>query len=214
MRYPRTTSGGVMLGDTASRQDVATADGFAEEYVCPEAFSGDYRMLIRRVWGKVTAGKVTVEIYTNFKTGKEKVIKRQVDLGEKDAIVLFDLHSGRRQEPLEEHQVASSARTQLAVSRAVVAQKLNAMANSKAARDYDLAMRYASGSGAAGPRGRRGVGYRPVITTLPEGTNMTATAVISADRRYVRITAIPLFSVIGEVTTFNFRTGDDTNQNN
>jgi hypothetical protein len=210
MRYPRTTSGGVMLGDTASRRDVATADGFSEEYVCPEAFSGDYRMLIRRVWGKVTAGKVTVEIYTNYKGKNEKVIKRQIDLGEKDAVVLFDVHTGRRQEPLEEHQIASSAQTQLAVSRALVAQKLNARANSKAARDFELAMRRTGpGVGPAGYRGRRGVGYRPVITTLPEGTNMTATAVISADRRYVRITAIPLFSVIGEVSTFNFRTGTD-----
>ena len=50
-------------------------------------------------------------------------------------------------------------------------------------------------------------GYQPVITTLPEGTNMAATAVISADRRYVRISIVPLFSSIGDVTTFNFATG-------
>jgi hypothetical protein len=47
---------------------------------------------------------------------------------------------------------------------------------------------------------------------------MTATAVISADRRYVRITAVPFFSVIGEVQTFNFATGaqstSNTNNNN
>jgi hypothetical protein len=58
------------------------------------------------------------------------------------------------------------------------------------------------------PIGRgRNVGFRPVITTLPEGTNFQATAVISADRRYVRITATPLFSLVGDVTTFNFATG-------
>ena len=51
------------------------------------------------------------------------------------------------------------------------------------------------------------VGYQPVITTLPEGTNMSATAVISADRRYVRISVVPLFSSIGDVETFNFATG-------
>ncbi len=47
----------------------------------------------------------------------------------------------------------------------------------------------------------------PVITTLPEGANMSAQAVVSADRRYVRITATPLFSTIPEVSTFNFATG-------
>ena len=56
---------------------------------------------------------------------------------------------------------------------------------------------------------RRSVGVRPQITTLPEGTNFSATAVISADRRYVRVTPMPLFSGIGEVTTFTF-TGDTT----
>jgi hypothetical protein len=36
---------------------------------------------------------------------------------------------------------------------------------------------------------------------------MAATAVISADRRYVRISVVPLFSSVGDVTTFNFATG-------
>ena len=59
------------------------------------------------------------------------------------------------------------------------------------------------------PFARRGaVGYQPVIITLPEGTNMSATAVVSADRRYVRITASPLFSGIAEVNTFNMATGE------
>jgi hypothetical protein len=52
----------------------------------------------------------------------------------------------------------------------------------------------------------------PVITTLPEGTNMSAIAVVSADRRYVRITPTPLFSSIPEVNTFNFATGQGQQQ--
>jgi hypothetical protein len=49
-----------------------------------------------------------------------------------------------------------------------------------------------------------------VITTLPEGTNFQASAVISADRRYVRVTSTPFFSLIGDVSTFNFATGNST----
>jgi hypothetical protein len=214
MRYPRTTAGGVILGDTASRADTATADGFSEEYVCPEAFDGTYRMLVRRVWGKVTAGKVTVQIHKHYGTKHAEVREEQIPLGEKDAVIIFDLANGRRQESLTEHQLASSAQTQVAISRAVLAQQLNAAANSQAVRDYDRSIKYAASSGVLGPRGRRSVGYRPQITTLPEGTNMTATAVISADRRYVRITAIPLFSVIPEVSTFNFSSGVDPNDPN
>ncbi len=54
--------------------------------------------------------------------------------------------------------------------------------------------------GQAGPA----VGYTPIITTLSEGVTMSAMAVISADRRYVRITAIPSFTAITDVFTFSF----------
>lgn len=54
---------------------------------------------------------------------------------------------------------------------------------------------------------RRPVGYSPIITTLPQGASLTAGAVVSPDRRYVRINATPFFSTIGPVHTFNFRTG-------
>jgi len=59
-------------------------------------------------------------------------------------------------------------------------------------------------------RNRDAVGFQPVIIWLPEGANFAATAVISADRRYVRITSLPFFSQIGEVRTFNFATGETT----
>jgi hypothetical protein len=55
--------------------------------------------------------------------------------------------------------------------------------------------------------GRGAVGYQPVIMWLPEGANLMAQAVISADRRYVRVTSMPLFSGIGQVKTFNYATG-------
>lgn len=54
------------------------------------------------------------------------------------------------------------------------------------------------------------VGYQPVIIWIPEGTNLGASAVISADRRYVRITCVPFFSAIREVNIFNMATGDNT----
>ena len=52
--------------------------------------------------------------------------------------------------------------------------------------------------------GRGAVGFQPVITNLPEGAQFFSTAVISADRRYVRISPFPFFSQIGQVDTFNF----------
>ena len=45
---------------------------------------------------------------------------------------------------------------------------------------------------------------QPVIVVLSEGTFMTIQAVVSDDRRYVRMTVVPTFSQIGDVQTFTF----------
>jgi len=57
---------------------------------------------------------------------------------------------------------------------------------------------------------RRGypVGYMPQITWLPQGAHLGANAVISGDRRYVRVNANPFFSSIGPVYTYNLNTGE------
>jgi len=55
--------------------------------------------------------------------------------------------------------------------------------------------------------GNSAVGFQPVIIFLDDGTNFQATAVISADRRYVRITSSPIISRIGNVSTFTFAGG-------
>ncbi len=50
---------------------------------------------------------------------------------------------------------------------------------------------------------------QPVIVVLNEGTFLTVQAVVSNDRRFVRLTVVPFFSTIGEVNTFTF-TGSET----
>ncbi len=45
---------------------------------------------------------------------------------------------------------------------------------------------------------------QPVIVVLTEGTFMTVQAVVSHDKRFVRLTVVPFFSKIEEVNTFQF----------
>ncbi len=54
---------------------------------------------------------------------------------------------------------------------------------------------------------------QPVITVLNEGTSLTVQAVVSNDRRFVRLTVVPFFSQIGDVSTFTF-TGSSTSTSN
>lgn len=44
----------------------------------------------------------------------------------------------------------------------------------------------------------------PVIAAVREGSHLTVQAVISNDRRFVRLTVVPYFSRIGQVNTFTF----------
>jgi len=205
LRNVRTTAGGVMLGDSAARNVQTTSKGYSEVYVCPEAFSGNYRMLLRRVWGKITAGKVHVDVYSHYGSDHVKRLSKEIPLGADDAIVLFDLADGRRTEPLGEQQLANAVAAQVEVNRAILAQQLNASTDPNS--NVNLIGSRLGLAAANFPFIQSAVGFRPVITVLPAGANMMATAVVSPDRRYVRVTALPLFSQIGQVTTFNIGSG-------
>ena len=49
------------------------------------------------------------------------------------------------------------------------------------------------------------VGYSSMISILSEGVTLTARAVVSGDRRYVRLNVTPVFNNITDVFTFSFQ---------
>ncbi|NQU24310.1 MAG: hypothetical protein HQ567_23760, partial [Candidatus Nealsonbacteria bacterium] len=208
LRNARSSAGGVMVGDSYSNLGSDAQESYCETYVCPKGFDGTYRILVRRVWGKVTSGRVKVEVFKHFRGKSQERICKYVSLNDDEAMVVFDLKNGRRIEPIEDQKVANAAIGQIAVSRQVLAQRLAAAADPRVASSMYAARERPFVAGQVPFRRGGAVGYQPVIITLPEGTNMIATAVISADRRYVRITAAPLFSGIAEVNTFNTATGE------
>jgi len=212
LENPRTTGGGVLVGDSYSG-DQQQAGGMREGYVCPLGFSGEYKVVVKRVWGKVTAGSVTVDIYT-----KEKHLREQLSLGEKESVFAFDLADGRRQEPQLEEKLANVQRRQLALNRQVLAQQLGQFDQSAAARAYAAALA-AQNNGGVNPAlamrfGPGAVGFTIRPTILTEGLSDFTRCVISADRRYVRVTPQPSITAIGQVTTFNVRTGQTNNITN
>lgn len=209
-RSPRTTSGGVMLGDSMAGSDDRKADTMSETYICPQGFDGLYKMQLRRVFGKTTVDKATVEYIVHAGTPKEQRFKKQVALVDGEATAAFELKNGRRTEPLEDQQVANAVAGQMAIGQSILAQQIGGLPQA------------GSLSGIGNNRGlnsilpmvpRGAVGYMPIIITLPEGVNMSAVAVVSADRRYVRCTTQPLFSQIPKVNTFNYVSGSSGTSN-
>lgn len=55
------------------------------------------------------------------------------------------------------------------------------------------------------------VGQQPIITLIPDGTNLSVQAVVSDDRRFVRLNLSPFFSQITSVETFTF-SGEETTE--
>jgi hypothetical protein len=117
---------------------------------------------------------------------------------------------------LAEQQVANAVAGQVAAGRQLLAQQLNALNNPQALGSFLSGANQSGQTDGLGfnpfnpfvPFGFKGaVGYQPVITSLPKGAIMTTSAVISADRRYVRVSPTPFFSGVSEVNTFNYVTG-------
>lgn len=212
-RNARTTSGGVMAGDNYPRGGEESSEAYSESYSCAQAFNGQYRVLLRRVWGKPTAGQVTVDLYLNHGSQRAERQRKQIPLGEQDALVTFDVKEGRRIEPLTDQQVVLAAEQQMAIRRDVLSQQINQAADSGSLGSLASSRNRAFVNGFNPVLSGGAVGYQPVIVTLPEGVQLVASAVISADRRYVRFNGTPFFSGVGEVNTFNFATGQSGTSN-
>jgi hypothetical protein len=221
-RMPRTASGGALLGDAIAQANGDNGGGKSEVYVCPQGFDGTYRMAIHRVFGNVTAGKVHVKVMTHYRGKNAVSVEKTIPLVKDEAQIAFDLKDGRRKEPIADQQIANAAANQLQnnAQAQILAQQLDASVDPSALGSLAAARSLYGGNGgglggnglAGNPffGGRGAVGYQPVIEKYREGASMTVTAVVSADRRYVRC-SFPMqgltFSGIGQVNTFNTVTG-------
>lgn len=220
MRNIQTPAGGFFMGDAHAGQLGKNNKAMSETYVCPKGFNGDYRLAIKKLWGEVIGGKVKVELFThvnaddlNSLKGKKPMVG-YIQLKDDAAGMMFTLQDGRRT-AASQQVIANAVNNQ--VNRAILAQQLaqafdpNAMAKLDGFVNADQAAeegRYYN------PYFRQGaVGYQPQIITLPTGTNLMAQAVVSADRRYVRITSVPMFSYIANVRIFNYVTGEESQGN-
>ena len=81
-------------------------------------------MIIRRITGEVTSGKVKVDIRHNVNTDYETRESQLIDIGGKGALANFKLATGRRTDSLEEHSIKTLVENQLASKRRILAQQL------------------------------------------------------------------------------------------
>lgn len=173
---PYSTGGGILAHDGSG----PVAKNCYDEYVCPIAWSGEYQLKIDRTWGNIVGRRATVVItrHADEETGMKEVIP--VTISTEPNIIRINLKDGRRQ--------AATAIPQRTSQRLRTPTVLQQLSNGNSAAP-------ATGNG----------GYQPIVQFMNEGISMSALAVVSGDRRYVRLSLNPVFSDVTDVFTFSFQ---------
>ncbi len=221
----RTASDGVLhltpvVNDSEIR-DVNQTGVKRISYVCPRGFNGQYSILLQKEWGNLANDMAKVTVQTNVVPGDDNTEGKLFEVSQTGTIVNFDLTLGRRTEPLSEAELnvaqVQATMTSQMVNRNLALQRLNDT-GVLAQVVGDFVGGSGEGGSAADPGNvdslfpfyyrRSAIGYRPITQWLPEGVYFEADAVVSPDRRYVRIRANPPFYDIRDVTTFNYMSGE------
>jgi tetratricopeptide (TPR) repeat protein len=217
---PRTINGGVLASDGI---------GNSETYSAAEATSGPYDLLIKPIWGRPASGVVTVDIIKRAGTPDETRdrLTVRVDQGPVKPITVT-LENGRRTKPaalsVDDTLVAGD---DAAVRGNPVAELRQLIATGRVAGQGAKAVRIKAPGGAGGGQpiatggfgglpggsfaqvgggggggfgGGGAVAFDPVISVISDGPQLTVQAVASADRRYVRMTLIPVISAIDPIS--------------
>ncbi len=208
----RSAGGGIFVHDGLGPDQKNTW----ERYVCPRGFSGDYRIKVRHASGEIVGKRAVLKI-TRQTAGQPPVVERiPVPLDARERTVRLTLTNGRLTEPAPLPEAdAKPAEKQGRLNqwkRDVVAARQQRVLGQVLGGGGG-----AGGGGAAGGAGAGGIGagsvgsilstgaaYQPVVTVLSEGVTLSAQALVSADRRYVRLTLAPAFTALTDVMTFSF----------
>jgi hypothetical protein len=187
---PATMGGGVFVHDGFGGDQKDCFD----KYVCPRGMSGDYRATVQHVSGDVVGKRAVLRVIRYQGSSREIEDQFTIKLSDQDKVVRVTLQHGRLKE-LTAIPLLDVPRDQRnnRPERLVGASRDSQRAGARFVEDRQRAR-----GNAAAP------GYQPVITVISEGIQSTAMAVVSGDRRYVRLSMAPFFSTLTDVQTFSF----------
>ena len=190
--------GGVLVHDGYGPEQ----DNCYEEYICAHGARGDYRLRVRHAWGRIVGGRATLTVVQHAGSAEESRESHTIVLDGADAVIPVTLDQGRRTglKPVATFHLRARMDDQRIASQG---QRLNG---------DDHRLRQAAAAEFEESRNRRvvragAIGYQPVVTIIPDGVQYSALPVISADRRYVRISSFPAFTELIDVATFSFISG-------
>ncbi len=189
---PLTTGGGVYIRD-GSGPEVELA---VDEYVCPEAATGSYQIIIRHVHGNVVGSRATLVIDRYLGSDHHEHKERLVQLDAREVAFEISLQRGRRTSVVSAVTPGLRSTPEIGLASAVSSRS----AGGRMPPGWQMFQAAPGGS----PLVVNAVGFAPVVATIPDGVSLSARASVSADRRYVRLGINPVFQSITDVFTFSF----------
>lgn len=201
-----TGAGGIFLHDGVG-PDAANA---YELYLCPRGVAGPYRVRVQNFGGKLVGNRATLTVTIRSGLPNQSRFVRTLIIDDEEVGLTVDLPQGRR----TQMRIISSRQTDVpAISEIVPVgfeQKIPHRHDARQAQVLQQFEESRQGLQAKGMQGNRragAVGYAPGVQVIQEGTSMSAQAVISADRRYIRLGIQPVFNDITDVFTFSYLNG-------
>lgn len=198
---PQSPGGGVLIHDGYGPDQ----KNCYEEYVCSRGVPGKYRVRIRHVWGNIVGKRARLSLIRSQGTDAETIHTFTIPLAESDRVVRLSLPKGRRKDlaPIEDRSISKLFETANQPGTILRQVGVPGSGGNAAARNFANSRRLAGS-----------VGFQPVLTNIREGVSLNASAVVSGDRRYVRIGVSPRFSSLTDVFTFSFvNSGGNPNRN-
>ncbi|MFN0197638.1 MAG: hypothetical protein ACKVT0_12915 [Planctomycetaceae bacterium] len=202
-----TSGGGVLVHDGYGPEQTKCH----EDYVCMRAWPGTYRIHVRHVSGEIVGKRAKLTVIRNQGTDAATTKTFSAALSTEDQIFRIEVPDGRRTAPMNTNQPQEAARGENNPKQSgieLVGHRQVAR-NDRAARDAKR--RFEQSRKQHAPLNAFGAAYQPVISTLAEGAALGAMAVISGDRRYVRLSLSPNFSSVTDIFTFSFINSGNAN---
>jgi hypothetical protein len=198
----QTVGGGILVGDSLLERA-------SETYLAAEAFSGEYQVKVQRVYGKPLGERAQLRVIRHQGTDDEEEDLITVDLKDNKPIPIR-LDGGRRKElayvpPTPTQQAADTP----AESPDKVLNQLRAAADPEVTGINPVTVRGGAGSGGLPSRTTRVVQdeqkpvgdkvlfQNKVRSFVQNSLEVTAQAVLSSDRRSVRLSLTPAFNTVG-----------------
>ncbi len=193
---PFTTAGGAYTHDGYGPK----AANCFEEYIAASALSGDYVVRVSVLDGDVVGRRATLTIRRYVGTPDESTKTISIPIDGKDKVVRLSLNDGRRQALLERNAIDTQVGAQVVLVNAQIAAGGGGGIGGGSSRPFVTGVTPVVGS-------RGAIGFQPVITNIREGIGFSAMAVVTGDRRYVRLSVAPFFSQVIGVDSFTIPSG-------